>query len=378
MTTVSRVCAFVVAAAGVVAARPAAAALTVVLRDGRGATVTYHNEGNRIRIENPTGDDPGEVGIVDLDTKRFLIVYPEVKAYFDFNKGLERARPLLEEAMKDTDPSQRPAAAGVSHRALGKTRTINGFSCAMYERVVADVVETEICFAPWGDAIGRPADFAWFDAYREHMTSQLGETGKRPATPHLSDKTLGLAVLTASPEAGGTRDHMEIVKITRGPLPPAMFIVPADYKEFSRPLTASEHVPRGSEPLDTSWQNAPRPSRKGISGIVALLIAVILIFGLLVHSIILHFAANLVLEHAMFTQALVAAIISWVALIAAELLHLPPVIGLGVCVFATFAALKIAYGASVPRTFALFALSALIAAAARYGAGSIGSLLGAG
>ena len=104
----------------------------------------------------------------------------------------------------------------------------------------------------------------------------------------------------------------------------------------------------------------------------------ILVVGLLVHSITLHFAANLVIERAMYTQALVAAI-SWVVLIAAELLHLPPVIGLGVGVFATFAARpKIADGASIPRTFALFALSALIAAAARYGAGHIGALLAGG
>ena len=94
------------------------------------------------------------------------------------------------------------------------------------------------------------------------------------------------------------------------------------------------------------------------------------------HSITLHFAANLVIERAMFTQALVAAIISWVVLIAAELLHLPPVIGLGVGVFATFAALKIAYGASVPGTFAFVASLRAHRRAARLALGSIGALLG--
>ena len=375
MATVSRVCAFVVAAAGVVAAPPVDAAMTLVFRDGGGKTGTYYQEGDRVRL---IGDDAGEAIVVDLATKRHLVVYDDVKAYMNFDKAIARARAMAEQAMnaEERSPRQQPSPA-VTYRVLGTTRTINGFACTMYERVVARRVEAEICFAPWGTGVGQPADFAWLDAFAAHMASALIGTNKRPAAPRSRDNEPGLAIWTSSLDDDGTRDVTEIVKVSRDPLPAALFTVPADYKEISRQLTATERVPRGSEPIEATWQGAAPPSRQGISGVVAILIAVILIFGLLVHSIVLHFVASLVIEHALFTQALVASIITWVVLIAAELLHLPPVIGLGVSIFTTFAALKIAYGASVPRTFALFALSALIAVAARYGAGHIGSLLGA-
>jgi len=348
--------------------------MTLAFRDGHGKTITYYQEGDRVRL---IGDDTGEAIVVDLATKRHLVVYDDVKAYMDFDKAIARARAMVEQAMKEEERSLPPQPApAVTYRALGQTRTVNGFSCAMYERVVAQRVEAQICFAPWGAGVGQPADFAWLDAFMAHMASALAGKSKHLAAPRPKADEPGLAVWTSSLEEDGTRDMMEIVNVSRDPLPAALFTVPADYKEISRPLSATERVPRGSEPVgDTTWRDAtPRP-RAGVTGLVALVLAVILIFGMLVHAIVLNWAANLVLEHALFTQALVAAIISWVVLIAVELLHLPPVIGLGVCVFATFAALKIAYGASVPRTFALFALCAILSGAARYGAGHVVSSL---
>jgi hypothetical protein len=270
-------------------------------------------------------------------------------------------------------------ADAVSFRALGKSRTINGLSCVMYERVSAGRVDAEICFAPWGDSIGQPADFAWVEATMQHMARQwFGETSKRHGASSAKDDRPGLAIWTSSIADDGTRDVSEIVNISRGPLPPALFTVPADYKETSRPLSASERIGRGPMlATDVSWRPAPQPAMSGrVSGLLAIVITILLVFGLLVHSAVLHLAANLVIQDAMFMQALVAAIISWVVLIVVELLHLPSAVSLGACAFTTFAALKIAYGASVPRTIALFLVSGLIAGLARYGAGSIASLLG--
>ena len=62
-------------------------------------------------------------------------------------------------------------------------------------------------------------------------------------------------------------------------------------------------------------------------------------------------------------------------LVAARLLDLPRAVGLGVVALAAFAGLKIAYGASIARTLALFMLSAAIAALASAAAGHVLPLL---
>lgn len=250
----------------------------------------------------------------------------------------------------------------------------------MYRRVVSGRAEADICFAPWGEGIGQPADFAWLDTMMERMLADVAGPIKVPAASQSNAKRPGLEIWRSSTKDDGTKDLQEIVKISRDPLPAAMFTLPADYKEISRPLSATERVPRGpaatAPSLGASARRASSPSSSKVSGIVAILLSVVLIVGLLIHAAILHLAANLVLEHAGFVQALVATIIVWAVMIAAELLHLPRAIGLGVGVLAIFAGLKIAYSASVPRTFALFALSVVIAAIAGWGAGSIASLVG--
>src|SRR5262245_20826093 len=63
-----RACALICVAAGLAVCRPAAAAMTIVFRDGRGQKRTYSQEGNRVRIVNPTGKDDGEACIIDLNS----------------------------------------------------------------------------------------------------------------------------------------------------------------------------------------------------------------------------------------------------------------------------------------------------------------------
>jgi hypothetical protein len=373
-----RVSMIAVAVTGLVAAaRPGAAAMTVAFRDGRGQTITYHVEGSHIRIVNPSGKDPGEVSLVDLETKQHVIVYDTVKAYFDFKKALADAvaRPIMQKAIKAAERSRARSAAPTStYRALGQTRTVNGFSCAMYERVVGDRVEDEICFAPWGGNIGQPADFRWLDDFVDGMASDF--MGSEQHLARSRDDGRGLAIWTSSIGENGTRDLLEMVTLSREPLAPAMFTVPADYKEFSRPLTPTERTPAAPALMDeASWRNAtgdqsspPRGSDlpEGVSDRAAVLLAVALIVALLLHATVLHLAAGFVIEPARFRQALVAAVIVWVVLIAAKALNLPSAVGLGVVALATFAGLKIAYGASIARTLALFIVSATIAAIARY------------
>ena len=77
------------------------------------------------------------------------------------------------------------------------------------------------------------------------------------------------------------------------------------------------------------------------------------------------------LQDPRFMQAVVAAGIVWLMLVVIELIGLPWIIGLGLSALATFAGLKISYGASVPRTLALFFVSGAIALVATFGANAI-------
>jgi hypothetical protein len=358
----SRACALVCLAAGVVIGRPAAASMTMVFRDGKGQTRTYHQEGTRVRVANPSGTDPGEAAIVDLQSKEHFLIYDDAKAYVDFSKTPAPLRAA---------PSERRRPATASYRALHESRMVNGYSCERYQHVVARRVDAEICFALWGDAIGQAEDFAWLDKLAERIGSDVAGKTARLAVARPDDPAPGLAIWTSLIEKDGTRNVLEIVTIRRDPLQPAMFKVPANYKEVARPLSASERPHKApARAQDASPGSAARPPGGRISGLVITLLAVGLVIGLLVHSTMLHLAACVVLDQPRFTQALIAAVVVWAVLVVAELFHIPTGITAALGAFATFAALKISYGASIGRTLALFVVSGLIAALAAY-AGAI-------
>jgi hypothetical protein len=186
-----------------------------------------------------------------------------------------------------------------------------------------------------------------------------GAAAWRGATPAQDQ---GLAVSLSMVDDDGTRSTLEVVTLNRDPLPPAMFQLPADYKESSRPLTASEHPHVDARPADGGRGNGERR----ITGLIIGVMAIVILIGLSIHAFILHLAASVVLDRARFRQALLASAIMWVVLVAVELMRLPSIVSTGFGAFTTFAALKIAYGASVPRTLALFFVSIVIAVGAAF------------
>jgi hypothetical protein len=361
-----RACALVLLAAGMMAGRPAVAAMTVVVRLGPGKTVTFHQQGSRIRMVNPSGNDEGEVVIVDLETKKRVLVYDDAKAYFDYNKALAAVRDAAGPAALaklDSEVRHRPAQT-TRYRPTGEVRTVNGFSCVMYQRVIGRRVDAQICFAQWGDAIGREEDFAWLDALADGFASAM--FGKRPRAPgtRADDKQPGLGIWQSSAEPDGTRTVSEILKISREPLPAALFTVPADYREIKRPLSASERSP-APPPTLPSGQGA---STRRFSGVAMVLLAAAMVIGLLIHAGILHLAAHIVLDRAPFPFALIAAAVAWAVLIVANLIHLPLGLEMAVVGLATFVGLKISYGAPIGRTLLLFLVSGMIVAGAGYAA----------
>ena len=236
--------AMAVAGVMVAAARPAAAAMTLAFRDGRGQTMTYYVEGSHIRIVNPSGKVPGEVAILDLETKRHVIVYNTVKAYFDFNKALAAAvaQPIVQKAIKAAERSLRRSAAPTptSSTARWARPARSTGSPARCTNAWSPMRSRMECLAPWGGAIGQPADFDWLADFADRMASALMGTNQRPARS--PDEAPGLAIWTSSIAEDGTRDLLEIVKLNRDPLPSVIFTLPADYKEISRPLSASERT----------------------------------------------------------------------------------------------------------------------------------------
>jgi len=215
-------------AAGVSVGGPAAASMTLVFRDGRGRTQTFYQHESRVRIENWNWEDDGEARIIDLKTTANVIVYDDVKAYFDMNKAFAAMRRIVDRLPK---AQKLPGRSAVSDRALGETRRINGFSCEMYQRVGAGRVQDEICFAPWGGTVGTKEDFAWMDALAAQMAEDagLGRWASRVRATARHDLP-GLSIWQSSIQEDGSRDVMEIIKVSRDVPPAALFQVPADYK----------------------------------------------------------------------------------------------------------------------------------------------------
>jgi len=354
----SRGCAVGCLMATFVMARPAVASMTIAMRDGRGQTITFYQDGSRIRIGNPSGTDDGEARIIDLKTTEHVVVYDDAKAYYDYNKTLAQVRAAMERLGKQIKPDHKSST--VSFRALGETRQVNGFSCAMYEQLVDGRADGQICFAAWGGAVGAQEDFAWFDEFMRRMTSDVGGKLARKAMAKVSlmGRPEGLPVWSSSTNNDGTPDVSEIAKISRDPLPAAMFHVPADYKEFERPLTASEHPKIGPPPMEDVRPRGRAKMR--LSGLGAIMLAFAILVSLMIQAFLLHLAASLVLENARFLQAFVASVIMGGVLTVVELVGLPPILAAPFGLFTVFAALKIAYGASIGRTLALLVVAGLI------------------
>jgi hypothetical protein len=112
-------------------------------------------------------------------------------------------------------------------------------------------------------------------------------------------------------------------------------------------------------------------SARDLTGMVALVLVVAIGIGLLIHAAFLHLAATVVLDQPRFTQAIVAGAISMGVVVVAAVFRLPPVLSGPVLAFGSFAALKISYGASIPRTLALMFVSLLIAVAAGFATAAI-------
>ena len=345
-----------------VAARPAGAAMTIGLRHEKSFVRTFYQDGSRVRIANPSGTDDGEARIVDLKTSEQVVVYDDARAYYDLGKSLAQLRAAVERNQKE-HPSDRKKPPAVSYHSLGAARHVAGFACAMYERLVDGLLDAKVCFAPWGGAVGPREDFLWFDQLIERLATAEGERShKRPL--HTLAQEEGLVLWVAQINDDRSLDTMEVVKLSRDPVPFALLHVPSDYKEFSRPLTASEHPKIGPPPMDDrfTWRSLDGK----LTGIIVIMMSIAIGMGVVVNAVLLHLAASIVIEQNRFRQALLATAIIWVVQIPIGLLRLPEIFSVAFGAFSVFAGLKIAYGASIGRTVALFVMEAALTASIGY------------
>jgi len=356
-------------AGAVAASRPAAASMTVLFRNGRGGTMTISHDGDRVRVDIPPGPDEAAgdrvTAIVDLKSNQRFLIYDDVKAYFDLGKALAGGRGALDRGGKAKRPERTKRASAASYRPMGDSKTVNGYSCEMYRRVARGRVEAEICFSLWGDAVGPKGDFEWLEDFLERMVSDVAGKRGLALVSRAREQEPGLAIWTSAIAEDGTREVTEVVTLSRDPLQPALFRVPADYTEAERPLTASERSTTGPPAADfAKGQGADSGVGSGLkfSAVVVLLFTGMLGFAFMVEVVLLHIVASIVLKDPRFLQAVVATGILWIVGGVEWLLHLPPILGVPVGALATFASLKIAYGASVARTLGLFLVPGLIVA----------------
>jgi hypothetical protein len=349
--------------------RSARAATTIVYDMPDGITRTYTHDGARVRLQNPEGSYPDSALVFDLQAKRAYIVYDDVKRYIDVYRRLRENRKRLAPLRKAAQRAvARAAAEKVRFEPMGEARTIGGFSCGMYRRLVDGRAVEEICAAPWGPTVAGPDDADWMrTAMGQWMEVVFGPISLPRAKD--DERWPGFPISRRDVhEDGSVGAEARVVSIKLDPVPASLFTVPADYREVDHQLTGpgSSGMPRvAAEPAPASTSESPRAgtSRRPASGLSLILVLGVLVvatIGLTIHAALLHLAAVMVLERPRFLSALVAAMIVWVMALPLKLLEVWLPLAAGVELLAAFGSLKIAYGASNRRTLALFVVSAII------------------
>jgi hypothetical protein len=350
------------------AARPAAAAVTIVYRDQSGARSTWYADRDRVRIQNPGFDDADIAVLTDLAAKRTVFLGDGAQAYFDEARFLKAAHKRLAPALQAGRELARrlpPIGYVPSH----ERRTIGAFTCDMYTGFRDGRVVEEVCAAPWGSpAVGAQKDYAFLDAALAGFMSQIFGGRGVPRGAPAGAALPGLAVWRQDINEDRSRgDVSEIESVSREPIPAAIFSVPPSYHEVTSfqglesPKAAPARAPEAPPAAAVAEASAPPSPWRRVTGIVLVLLIGFGTFMLFVHAGLMHFAAKLVLHEPRFIDALVAVLLLWVVSVPLTVLGAWLPVALPVELLAGYAGIHLSYRTSPGRTIALLAASALVA-----------------
>jgi hypothetical protein len=217
-------------------------------------------DGGRMRTNDGTGTGAifkdQKVYALDAERKTYSVVD---KATMDRMGGqMAEARKQMEAQMANMPPerrammeqmmSQMGGGAGAAMKkavkrdvtATGRTETVSGFKCAVWEVALDGVKDQEVCATSPGSLPGGPEVLKTMREMGEMLkglTEGLGSMARRTAADAWSDlaKINGVPILTRDFEGGKATSETRLTAIRSESVPASMFEVPAGYKERKMP-----------------------------------------------------------------------------------------------------------------------------------------------
>ena len=220
-------------------------------------------DGGRMRSNDGTGDGVifknQSIYALDPDKKSYTVVD---KAAMDRMGGqLAEMRKKMEAQMANMPPerrammeqmmSQMGGGAGAKQAvkrevtATGRTETVGGFKCKVWEVSVDGVKDQELCAAAPGSLPGGTEVLATMREIGEMLkglTEGMGSMARRNATDSWADlaKINGIPILTRDFAGGKASSEMRLSVIRSESVPGSMFEVPAGYTQRKMPTMGGE------------------------------------------------------------------------------------------------------------------------------------------
>jgi hypothetical protein len=219
-------------------------------------------DGGRMRSTDSDGDGAifkdQKIYALDAEDKNFTVVD---KAAMDRMGGqLAEARKQMEAQMANMPPERRammeqmmsqmggaaPGKKAVKRdvTATGRTETVGGFRCSVWEIAIDGVKDHEVCAAAPGSL---PGGTEMLKTMREMgemlkgLTEGLGQMAQSAATNTWADlaKINGIPILTREFENGKATSETRVSVIRSESVPASTFEVPKGYKERKMPTMGS-------------------------------------------------------------------------------------------------------------------------------------------
>jgi hypothetical protein len=221
-------------------------------------------DGGRMRTTDSDGDGAifreQKIYALDADEKKYTVVD---KAAMDRMGGqLAEARKKMEAQMANMPPERRammeqmmsqmggggPGAKKPVKRdvtATGRSETVGGFRCSIWEVALDGVKDHEVCAAAPGSLPGGAEVLKTMREMGELMkglTEGLGQMAQGAATDTWADlaKINGVPILTRDFENGKATSETRVSVIRSESVPASTFEVPKGYKERKMPTMGSD------------------------------------------------------------------------------------------------------------------------------------------
>jgi hypothetical protein len=214
-------------------------------------------DGGRMRTEN---GGQGEGGVAIFKDQAMYVLNPQGKSYRKIDKAtvdqlstqLAQARKQMEAAMQNMPPERRAmmekmmgqmggaggaATAQAPKRVLkntGRTETVAGIKCTVWEASVGGQKEQELCAAPPGSVTGGDEMMKTLREVGEMLkgfTQSFGTTSKADNAWRDMDTIKGLPILTRDFEGGKVSSETRLAVARKESIAPGRFDVPAGYTE---------------------------------------------------------------------------------------------------------------------------------------------------